>query len=250
MRVRTAIAGVAVALGAIAVARPVAGQPHSGNGFLFGSPYGILTLRGGFASPNEGSDLFSFVRKQLTVNRGDFASSSFGVDVAFFVRPRLAVQVGIASSERTIGSSYRDWVDNSRNEIEQTNLLKRTPMSAGLRYYLMPPGRALGELAWVPSRVSAYASAGVGITWYRFRQSGDFVDYQTLDVFPATLNSAGHATSQFAALGGEYTLSPFLALTGEARYDHANAKLASSFSGFDRMDLSGLAYTMGLSVRF
>lgn len=250
MLVRTTLAGIAVLVGVAGFTRTANAQPHSGNGFLFGAPAGTLTLRGGRAAPSEGSDIFSFVRQQFTVGRGDFASGSFGADVVFFVRPRWAVQVGVASSNRTVASSYRNFVDNARQEIEQTSQLRRTPITAGVRYYVAPPGRALGELAWVPSKFSAYGAAGVGLTWYRFRQSGDFVDYQTYDVFPATLNSSGHTASQFAALGGEYTLTPWLAVNGETRYDHASARLASSFSGFNRMDLSGLAYTMGLTVRF
>lgn len=250
MTIRTAIAGAALIAGVLTPTRSALCQPHGGDGFLFGAPAATITLHGGLARPNEGSDIFSFVRNQLTLNRGDFTGGSYGADISFVVAPRWAVQVGFATSGQTVPTNYRDYVDNARAEITQSSTLRRTPLSAGVRYYLTPTGRSLGSLAWVPSRMTAYASAGVGITWYRFKQWGDFVDYQTMDVFPATLNSSGNTASQYAALGAEYTLSPSFALNVETRYDHARGTPGASFSGFDKIDLSGMAFSMGLSVRY
>jgi len=217
---------------------------------MFGAPTGILTVRGGFARPSEGSEVFSFVRDELTVARGDFAGGSFGMDAAFFLRPQVALQFGLGVANRTTPSVYRDWVDTDDREIEQSSSLRRMPLSAGLRYYLTPPGRSIGRLAWVPARVAPYVTAGGGITWYEFKQTGDFVDYQTLDVFGTELVSEAWSPSAFLAAGADYALSARVGLVGEARYDWASARLSSDFSGFNRIDLSGLAITVGLAYRF
>ncbi|MDP1892017.1 MAG: hypothetical protein Q8K55_14080 [Gemmatimonadaceae bacterium] len=217
---------------------------------MFGAPKASVTVRGGFARPSESSDLYSFVRDELTVARGDFAGSSWSVDAAFFVRPQLAVQFGAGLSGRTTPSVYRDWVDTDDREIEQSSSLRRMPLSAGLRYYLTPPGRSISRLSWVPARVTPYVAAGSGITWYQFKQTGDFLDYQTLDVFGTELISEGWSPSAFGAVGADYALGARVGLVGEARYDWASARLSSDFSGFNRIDLSGFAVTVGLAYRF
>ena len=217
---------------------------------MFGAPKASLTLRGGFARPSESSDVYSFVRDELTIARGDFAGSSWSLDAAVFVRPQLAVQFGIGVASRTTPSVYRHWVDTDDLEIEQSSSLRRMPLSAGLRYFLTPPGRSISRLAWVPARVTPYVAAGGGITWYQFKQTGDFVDYQTLDVFGTELISEGWSPSAFGAVGADYALGARVGLVGEARYDWASARLSSDFSGFNRIDLSGFAVTVGLAYRF
>ncbi len=237
-------------VGAMMVPLSASAQSGAGNGYMFGAPGGTLTLRAGLARPAERSDLFTFVRDELTLARGDFSGGSMSVDAALFVRPRVAVQFGIGYAGRTTASTYRHMVDNNNREIEQASSLRRLPLSAGVRYYLAPPGRSVGSLAWVPARVAPYVAAGGGITWYRFSQSGDFVDYQTLDVFNTSLKSDAWSPSAFTAVGADYALSARVGLVGEARYDWASARLNSDFSGFNRIDLSGLAVTAGLSYRF
>lgn len=243
---------LSAALCASAMVGPLvaAAQSGAGGGYMFGAPGGSFTVRAGMARPSEGSDLFSFVRDELTVSRGAFAGGSLSADAAFFIRPQWAVQFGIGFASRTTASVYRDWVDTDDREIEQSSSLKRLPLSAGLRYYLQPPGRSISRLAWVPARVAPYVAAGGGITWYRFKQAGDFVDYQTLDVFGSELKSEAWSPSVFMAAGADYALGARVGVVGEARYDWARAGLSSDFSGFDRIDLSGFAVTVGLAFRF
>ncbi|MBW7934448.1 MAG: outer membrane beta-barrel protein [Gemmatimonadaceae bacterium] len=241
-----------VIVGTACVIAPLAAtaQATSGDGFLFGAPRASITLRGGFASPSASGDVFSFVQNELTLGRHDFAGGSMAADLALHVRPRVAIQMGIGYSGRTTPSVYRGWVDNQDREIEQRTTFQRLPLTLGVRYYLASPGRALGQLAWVPSRFTPYIGAGGGITWSRFRQTGDFVDYQTLDVFPATLESSAWAPTLYGVVGVEHTLNARLGLTGEARYDHGRARVSSDFSGFNGIDLSGLTLSVGLTMRF
>lgn len=225
-------------------------QPSAGNGFLFGAPHGSISLRGGFAQPSAGSDIFSFVHQHLTVGRGDFAGTSLSGDLTVLGSERLALQFGFGYSARSAPSEYRDWVDNKELPIEQSTYLRRMPLTIGLRYYLTAPGRTLGRLAWVPTRVVPYVAAGTGITWYEFRQAGDFVDYKTLDVFNTTLKSSGWAPNVFGALGANYALTARTGLVAEARYDMASGRMSSDFAGFNRIDLSGVSATLGLTFHF
>ncbi len=243
---------VCAAVFACAIVAPLGAgaQRVSGSGFLFGAPGASLTLRVGYAQPLAGSEVFSFSNENLTLGRSDYGGASVSGDFAFFVSERLAVQFSAGHSRRTVGSEFRDWVDNNDLPIEQSTEFTRIPVMLGLRYYLVPPGRSLGRLAWVPARFAPYVAGGVGRVRYRFHQSGDFVDYQTLDVFSTELESAGWTTAGYGALGLDYAMNARVGLVSEARYDYASARMSRDFEGFDRIDLSGLSATVGLSFRF
>jgi hypothetical protein len=86
--------------------------------------------------------------------------------------------------------------------------------------------------------------------FYKFRQDGDFINFQTNDVFASTYASDGWAATGYGAAGIEYSLGPRFALTTEARYSWSSAKLSRDFEGFGNLDLSGLSTTAGFAVRF
>ena len=44
---------------------------------------------------------------------------------------------------------------------------------------MLPRGRQISRLAWIPRTIVPYVGAGGGVTSYEFRQSGDFVDFAT-----------------------------------------------------------------------
>ncbi|MGH7718888.1 MAG: hypothetical protein ACREON_08620 [Gemmatimonadaceae bacterium] len=240
--------GVVLGLG-LALAGPAWAQ-SSGNGFLFKQPIGSFAVRGGFAHASAGSDIFSFSREQLTLGRGDFSGLALGTDVAFRVAQRVDLVLGAAYSGGSADSEFRDWVDDLDRPIEQTTTFQRIPVTATAKVYLTPRGRSIGRFAWLPARFAPYIGGGGGAMWYRFRQRGDFVDFETLDVFGDEFESSGWTATAHALGGVDFSLTPRLALTGEARYTYAKASLDDDFEGFDRIDLSGISTTIGLSIRF
>jgi hypothetical protein len=234
----------------LAGAAPVARAQSASADFLFGAPAGSLTLRGGWAVARAKSDLFAFTTQQLTLNRRDFSAPLGDVDLAFFVRPRTQVVGSAGVAWRSKRSEFRDYIDNNDLPIEQSTTFVRAPFTVGVKQYLTSPGRSIGRFAWIPSRFTPYIGAGGGAMYYRFRQSGDFIDYKTLDVFPSSFNSDGWATTAYAQAGADYSLTARFALTGEARYLWSKGPLSSDFSGFENLDLSGLSTSVGVAVRF
>lgn len=235
---------------ALSVAASSLSGQSAGNGFLFGQPKGSIAVRGGLAAASGAGDLFSFTDKQLTLNKGDFNSANADLDLAF----RLAAQTDLAFSVSYAGtnkaSEFRDFVDQADQSIRQSTSFQRLPAMLGVRQYLTSRGRSVGELAWIPSRLAPYVGIAGGAMWYRFRQNGDFVDFNTNDVFNGTLSSSGWAPAASAAAGIDVTLTPRFALTGQGNYMWARARPGGDFSGFSRIDLSGLFTTVGLRVRF
>ena len=245
-RARVAAAVLAAALVA---PRPAAAQESSGDGFLFRPPVATLTLRGGFDRAAAGSDVFSFVTDQLTVSRGDFSGLSVAGDLGIRLTPRLDLVLGTSYTGSSTPSEFRRFVDQDDRPIEQTTTFRRVPVTASVRAYLAPRGRSIGRFAWVPSRYAPYVGVGGGAMWYQLRQEGDFVDFDTNDVFTDELVSSRWTPTAHGAAGVDYSLGPRLALTGEGRYTWARANMSSDFAGFNRIDLSGISATVGLSVR-
>jgi opacity protein-like surface antigen len=244
---RAALASIFIA--AFGVALPARAQ-DSGDGFRFRAPTGSWSFRGGFAMPTANSDLFTFTTSNLTVNHSDFNAVEIGTDLAFTIAPRLDLTFDVSYAGMNKGSEFRNFVDNNGQPIEQSTSFARTPITVNARYYLMSRGRQVGRFAWVPARFAPYVGAGVGFMNYSFDQKGDFIDDSTMAVFPDEFRSTGWAPMAQALVGVEWSMGPGWALRTEARYLSASATPSSDFSGFHRIDLSGLTTSVGLFVRF
>jgi len=243
----TACAAACAAL----LTQAAAAQEISGNGFLFGAPSGSVTVRAGYAAATAGSDLFSFATNELTLRRGDFGSFAFGADIAFALRPRwdLVFSADVGGMDKK--SEYREWQDDSGKPIEQSTSFSRQSYAANVKYYFMPYGRTLGRFAWIPARYAPWVSAGLGRTQYRFKQTGDFIDFnKDNQVFNDTFVSSTWANTAQVAAGLDWNINQRWALTSQLKYLLGSADLGLDFSGFAPIDLSGLGMTAGLTIRF
>lgn len=200
--------------------------------------------------PSESSDIFKDVRDLFTVGRGAFSSATFGGELAWRATERLDVAASLEYSKGTKRSEYRNWVDNNELPIEQTTSLRRIPLALSVRGYLFDRGRTISRYAWVPESWSPFIGAGVGYTWYDFRQEGDFVDFNSLAVYSDALQSKGGAPTVHALAGVEASLSQRFLIRGEYRYSWGSADLNSYyFNGYDPIDLGGGRATVGFAVR-
>jgi hypothetical protein len=225
-------------------------QSGDGDGYLFHTPLAALSFRIGAAQPTASSRVFDFTSQQLTLSKADFLGFSGGADLEFTPTPRLGILMGVSASARSKPSNYRNFVDNNDQEIEQSTSFRRASWTTGLKYYFTKPGRSISRFAWVPNRVTPYVTAGAGVMYYGFRQSGDFVDFSDNGVFNTTLESSGWTPTAYGSAGVQYSLSARMSLITEARYDRASAEMSKDFQGFDRIDLSGFALSTGLHLRF
>lgn len=241
-------------LAALTAAAPLAlfaqDAGQRGDGFLFRRPTISLSVRGGYDRPAGRSDIYDFTTTQLTIDRGDFAALGYQFDLGVRLVERLDLVFTGGEARRSQASEFRNFVDNDDRPIEQTTTLRRLPFTIGVRYALTRPGEQIGKFAWIPSRLTPWIGIGGGTMQYAFRQSGDFVDFKTSNVFARTYQSKGWTPMAYAHLGADLSLNPRFALTGDLRYSAARARLDGAFVGFDKIDLSGAAATMGLTVRY
>ena len=230
-------------------AATTASAQSAGDGYLFRRPAVSVSVRAGYSHASAGSDVFDEITSDLTLDRGDFSSFAFGGDLAAHVSERfdLVLSAGYSRSKRE--SEFRNFVDNNDLPIEQITTFERIPLTVNLRLNLSSSGRSIGQLAWIPNRIVPYVGAGVGAMRFRFKQEGDFVNFNTNAVFPAQLLAEEWALVGQGMAGLDYNLSPRLGISLDARYLHARGELGSSFSGYERIDLSGVTGTVGLSFR-
>jgi len=241
-------------LAAVTAAAPLSlfGQfaGERGDGFLFRRPVVTFAIRGGYDRPMARSDLYDFTTTQLTLSRGDFAALGYAADLGVRVAERVDLVFSAGEARRGQPSEFRKFVDDRDQPIEQTTSLRRVPLTAGVRYALTSPGEQISRLAWLPSRLTPWIGAGGGLMLYNFRQNGDFVDFETLNVFSKTYASKGRSAMAYVNLGADLSLTERFVLTGDLRYSTARAALNGTFVGFNKIDLSGTAATMGIAVRY
>ena len=249
---RRNVLGLTALLTFVASAAPVGAQ-NSGKGFLFKRPAGSFSLRGGYALANAGSGVFDDAVTQLTLDKRDFSSWAFGGDISYAPTPRLDLvfdgQVSIASRN----SEFREFIDNNDKPIEQATKFSRIPLTVDLKYYVTDRGREVSQFAYIPSRYATYIGVGAGAMYYRFKQNGDFIDFDTdnLEVFSTSIEDSGWTPTVNGLAGFDYSLGPWLALSFEGRYQWARAQLdPDTFVGYDKIDLSGFTGTVGFRVRF
>jgi hypothetical protein len=218
--------------------------------FLFRRPWVTMGVSVGYAMPTANSDVFDFTREQLFVERSDF--QSIAVQGEFTVRATekldVALDVGWAGTE--IQSEFRDWVGTDGLPIFQSTRFSRVTITVGVKYFLRERGRSLGRFAWVPARWAPFVGAAAGAVQYNFEQQGEFVDYQTLDIYQDHYQSQGWAPTAHVLAGAELTLLPRMALTGEARYAWAKTELGRDFVDFEDIDLAGFQAMAGFAFRF
>ena len=238
------MAGVANAQSAAQDPRPA---PRPSPDFLFGRPDGTIGIRGSWVAGRNGSDWYDFVSDQLTIEPKDFNAPGFGTDLGITLTDRIDLMIGFDYSQSTTNSEYRRYVDNNRLPIEQQTLLRGANIGGGLKFALTERGREVGRLAWVPRKVVPYVGAGGGMMWYQVRQTGDFVDYVDLSVFPDVFESDGWTPSVHILGGVDVRVLRRAYVSFDARYLWASGDLGRDWIDFDPIDLSGFRLSAGIN---
>jgi hypothetical protein len=82
------------------------------------------------------------------------------------------------------------------------------------------------------------------------KQTGDFVDFRTLNVFGNNFRSSGWGSAFYVNGGVDMHWIQHAYLSFDARYLWADATLDQPWRSFDPLDLTGLRVTGGISAFF
>ena len=94
-----------------------------------------------------------------------------------------------------------------------------------------------------------YIGGGVGLFWWRYTETGEFVDFDST-IFRETYIGDGGAAGPVILGGVRFGLGSW-DLGGEIRYQKAEGELPpdQGFSG-DKIDLGGFNYLVTVNIRF
>jgi len=241
----------ALVLSAVAlIAVPVGLSAQSGDGYLLKQPRVTLKFESGYAFQRANGDIFDFVTEEHTLGRRDFDAPYFGAELGFRVSEQLDIALSIGFQESSQESEFREWVDEDDLPITQENGLSQLPATIGVKYYPVPRGRALGRFAWVPRTLTPFFGGSIGLVSYDFEQIGEFIDYESLDIFYDDFVSEGEAFLARASAGLNISISPQFLFSLEGRYNWADANMDGDYFGFDPINLDGFQVLGGLAVRF
>lgn len=219
--------------------------------FLLGRPRGTIGARGSMLVASAKSDLFDFVTDTLAIEKADFNTGSFAAEIGYSLTPRFDLLATMDLNGMNHASDYRDWEDNRGLPIQQTTELTQLNFTVSGKFSLLPRGRAISRLAWIPRTFIPYVGAGGGYGRYEFRQNGDFVDFDNNNrVFSDTFTSGGWAPT-FHVLGGtDIQVYRHLMLSLDARYSWQKATLSQDFIDFEPIDLGGFRFGAGIHFAF
>jgi hypothetical protein len=225
-------------------------QPIGTPDFFLGRPRASLGLRGNWFMASAKSDIFEFVTEHLTLERSSFNTPTFGAELGINLTQRFDIVVGFDIGKSSTPSEYRTLVDNNRLPIEQTTEMKEFAAFGTIRYSLVPKGRSISRLAWIPRTVTPYVGAGGGLMNYSFFQTGDFVDFQTNRVFPDVFRSSGWGPSAHVLGGVDVQVYRHVFMSFEGKYMWSSAELGQKFVDFAPIDLSGARFGAGIHLVF
>jgi len=238
-----------LALAALVVAAPASAQIVSsfqvGAGGFFPRGYTARVDNDVLVRDLDGAPLAGTTDTDALAFRiGDFKSFHAFAEYNVGVGPHLEFGLGVGRYGRTVPTVYRDVTEQPSNrEIEQELSMRVVPVTFIARF--LPFGD--------PSGLQPYIGIGVASLNYRYTESGDFVDSDTLAIFRDTFRAKG--TTMGGVLTGGLRVpinGDIYALTLDGRYIYGVGDTGGTSAGFlaDRIDLSGGMFNVGFIVRF
>ena len=222
--------------------------------FLLGRPRVSAGIRGSLFVASAKSDIYDFITEQLLMKKSDFNTGSFGAEITFSLTPRLDIVAGLDLNKMSQPTEDRDEVEllsnGTRVPIRSTTELQQANFFASVKYSLIPRGRSVSRLAWIPNTFVPYVGAGAGYGNYTLLQNGDFADFIDHHIFTDTFRSDGWAPL-FHVLGGtDIRVARHLLLSFEGKYSWSKADLSQDFIDFEPIDLGGFRFGAGIHFAF
>ena len=235
-----------------ALALPSVAAAQSGKGFLFKKPNGSFVMRAGYEPSSAQGEGFDMFRRETTLDSRSFDAFSLGFDLNYFLTQSFDLTFTLDVSSRSTSAEYREWQEGTLPIVHESQL-DRIALGGGFRYNLLPRGRQISSLAYIPAKTVPYIGATGGVMWYEFTQNGDFVEVvndSTGNIYPDELVSHHYGMMGQVFGGIERRLSARWSLVGEGRYTQSSSRFTKDFVDLGDLKLSGLALTLGASVRF
>ncbi len=169
----------------------------------------------------------------------DFNNGTVGAEWLVGLGDHFDVGVGLGFYQRTVLSVYNDFIDFDGTEIEQDFRLRVVPVTATVR--VLPFGR---------TAVQPYFGVGLGLFNWRYSEVGEFVDFDTFDIFRDRYVAEGNDIGAIILGGVRFPVGDKFSVGGELKYQSSTGTVGID-QGFlnERIDLGGLStqFTVGFT---
>jgi hypothetical protein len=175
----------------------------------------------------------------LLFDQDEFGGASIGGEWLVGLGNFFEAGAGISYTGQSVPAIYQDFIDSDGSEIDSDLELRLVPISFTVR--LLPFGQR--------SPIQPYVGAGLGIINWRYRESGEFIDFGAgNEIFEDTFEESGSSTGPIFVGGVRFAGQRFIA-GGEVRFQDAEGDLPSDFAA-PKIDLGGWTYNLTVGVRF
>lgn len=236
-RLLVSLSAVALVSGFIAV--PAAHAQQSANFYVGGFNLHAMDARPDSDIFVQNNNFLSTLNSPRGIDLGDFNHVTFGGEWLVGLVRNVEGSLGIGFFQSSEPTVYTDLVNINGTEITQTLKLRIVPFTATVRFLPMGTDQV----------VQPYIGGGVGVNWWRYSETGQFVDFQN-NVFNGNFVGSGTATGP-VVLGGVRFLAQSATAGFEIRYQSAEGDLPldQGFAG-TTVDLGGFNYLFTIGFRF
>lgn len=171
----------------------------------------------------------------------DFNSMNTGVEWLISAGEYFDAGLGVGFYQRTVPSVYTDFINDDGSELFQDFRLRVVPLTAIIR--VIPFGRN--------TAVQPYFGVGVGLFNWRYSEVGEFIDFDTFDVFHGRFTASGRNVGGLMLGGFRVPVGDRFSAGLEVRYQSAIGRVGLD-QGFlnERIDLGGIAAQVTFQVDF
>jgi hypothetical protein len=199
-----------------------------------------FNLKIGMFHPNMESDLWEQNMIDLALQKQDMRAAYYGLEYEQFLNRYISLSVEGGYYNKEHLSFYRDWEYDDGSPIYQNLALRIVSVEADLKLY--PLG--------YQNRITPYLGGGAGMYFWKYEQWGDFIIDPDLGMVSED-EYAETTTNTFgfnAKAGIVMRFGRGMGVSLEAKYQFVKGELSSFFEGWEKFDLSGFTYTIGINL--
>jgi hypothetical protein len=223
------------------IASPQASAQQSAEIFIGGFLPHSLDARGTDDVLFQNSTFLSTFNRSNGIDINQFNNVTIGGEWLTRLGPFFEAGLGVSFFQRTVPTTYTNFVNTDGSEITQDLKLRIVPFSATVR--VVPFGHA---------PVEPYFGGGVNIYAWRYSETGQFIDNSN-NIITGSFSGSGGAVGPVILGGVRFPFGP-VAAGGEIRWQggHADLPTDQGFAGGPnpKIDLGGVSYLFVIDVRF
>ena len=199
-----------------------------------------INVKLGLFTPFQASDLWEDNLNNLSFDKQDFNGMSFAVEYQQQVHNHFSFYIEGSSYTRNVFADYRDYEYEDGSLIMQNMDLSITAIETGIKINILP----------YRSKFSPFVGLGAGLYLWHYEQSGDFIDFNTMDIYEGLADQDAVALGFHVKWGLSLRISRGLGLIVEAKVHWAKGELGQYFEGFEPFDLGALSLLAGFQFHF